>query len=197
MAFVEVRELANYLKMDEAALSDAQNTQLRTYIEMAEAVAAAHIGTTTLAAHDVSETIVLPRNRNSIQVSDGPIAETGNVTEVQVSGYDAMDLDDVKLPHYWVIWRDDDFPKYTDITVEYTAGWEEGDSAWGATLPALVRHAIVMIAGDVYQNPNQSIVMEHIGDYTIQRAGSRPGQLVTAIPDRAMTLLAPFCKPEF
>jgi hypothetical protein len=190
-----VLELANYLKISDA--SDTTTTYLRTYLEIAESAVAAHMGATTLVAHDVSEVAVLPRVRPTIQLADGPVADTSNITKVQVSGYDEMDLDDIKLPHYWVIMRNDDFPANVNITVEYTAGWDEGDSVDDGDLPTGIRHAIILTAADFYQNPDKSIVSERIGDWAVTRSGARVSDIVSQLPERALMMLAPYVKPEF
>jgi hypothetical protein len=128
---------------------------------------------------------------------DGPVADASAITKVQVSGYDEMDLDDIKLPHYWVIMRDDDFPANVNITIEYTAGWEEGDSVDDGDLPTGVRKAIILTAADFYQNPDKSIVSERIGDWAVTRSGARVSDVVTELPERALSMIAPYLRPEF
>jgi len=177
MSIVGTSEVAEYLRID-----DAQD--LQPHIEIAEAIVAGLLDAGTLGTRSVTETQTLRRSRNSVQLQDGPVSSKDEIQSVTVDGEAAMDLDDLRFPHYWVVERSDLFPSDTEITLEYTAGFT------ATTLPGPIRAAIIMLAAELYSRPRTAVQSERIGDYAYTMAPD-----ADFVRKAAAAMVAPWKRP--
>lgn len=190
MPFITTEDVAEYLKITDTPA-------IEPHIDLAEALIAEALGTHTLEERTVTEVKRLPRTRNTIETAEGPIANQGQIVSVQVTGYSAMDLDDVKLPNFWAIGRNDDFPDHVDITLQYLAGFADDDSSTDNNLPRPIKKALIVTAADLYMHPDKRKVSEKIGDYSYQLQGANFDTEPQTVPDLAMKLIRRWVRPNY
>jgi hypothetical protein len=167
----------------------SEDPKLESCIIIAEAMAAAYIGTDTLEQTARSESITPPRDRANLEVSYGPITAVGAVTDKD--GDSLHDSNNELTFDNWRIKLEDGFCQNKKCLLEYTTGWvKKGEGA--SDLPARVRQAIVIIACTVYRRgPNAgSITSERLGDWAATYAEPKTGKSALLPDDAAMLLRA-------
>lgn len=152
-----------------------------------------------LEASDVAPKVRMRRGRDSIELPIGPILDISKFTALTV-GTAAFDLDDLTLPHPWLIERTDglQFAAGALVEMEYSAGFEV-DSAGGGELPEELRRAILLLAGEIQASPNGQKVREKIGDWEVELrgvAGNQGDPDSLAIGQKVRLLIKNWAKPR-
>ncbi len=178
--FVQVSDLAA-LGQNEIDLSNtAQVSQAKAALCDSEQMVAAWIGADTLVEHSVIETIkFLPRLKNNIEISDGPITTLNSVK----IGDDILDSDLVEIVNHWTVFRNDNilFPRATTIVIDYLAGYRV-NSDGSTTMPLNVQQAILKMAVNCFANPISDLTEERIGDYAYVRGRTEDDAQVIPLP---------------
>lgn len=181
MSFISTAEVAGYLQVTD-------DSKYATAVEMAEAVVAAYLGTDSLLEEDVTETVVLPRQKNSVELSYGPIDSIDSVTGIDLDGT-AEDLDDWRLFTHWGLRRASEVSGGASVEVSYTKGWHEDGSAEDSNLPELIRKAIIRLAASRSKRPDAELKSERIGDYAYTLADAAGGETEMRLPHDIELLL--------
>lgn len=183
--FVETSEVAAYWQVPDSAA-------IRPHIDAAEALIAAALGAETLEAHEVTQTHVCPVRKQLVEFDDGPVSALVSLT-VDGTEIDLTDEDEVIEVKPWFVRRNAGFSKSSKVVLIYTAGYEPGDSASDSNLPAQLRDAIIIAAGERYTQPDARKTSERIGDYayTLQ---ADPGQAQELSPT-VLALIRKYRRP--
>lgn len=195
---------AEFVTIPELAAASRQSIDLDDEEAALQAVAAIHRAEAQLAGwlrsegleeRQVVQVSSLRRPRNTVELIDGPVTSIANVNSVKVGG-EAVDLSTIRLAHRWAIGRTDDFPKDTDIEVDFLAGFRiESDGT--TTMPSIVKQALLALAVDVWTNPDARKVSEKIGDYQYTTAAAtRAAPEEDDIPQHVQRMLRGWRKPQ-
>lgn len=180
-------ELADYLGIQDDPVI------LGPRIELAEALVAAYLRTSTLAQRELSARIRPVRNVAAVELPDGPVDSRRSILELHLNGSPVAE-GLIRLPSHWSVGIEDGFQRGSLVEVDFLAGWTDGlDSVEGA-IPELVRQAVIVTAADAHQRRDEAKVSERIGDYAYQM-GNPGTSAPMSVPPRATTLLAQWRKP--
>jgi hypothetical protein len=168
----------------------ASDVKVTYAISAAEQLVAEYIGARSLAEASRTEKIRPPRDRETVEVSHGPMTA---LTSVTVDGT-AQDVGDF-LVGYWGLGISDPEVKWAankTVSLAYTSGW-----ANEAALPLSLKEAILIVGQQSYtRDPTGRLkASESIGDFSVSWVNEAQSGL-NPIPITATTLLTAFKRPQ-
>lgn len=178
-----------------ARLGVADSSKVAGAVAMGEAQACAYIGCEQLDLTSQSERIRPPRDRDSIEITKGPLTV---LTSLSVDGTE-VDLADL-TSSYWSVGLYDLTAKFAcgkTVAVAYQSGW-----ANEAALPANVLEAVLLAGVQSYSVDLTAgglvRTAESLGDWSIsysQLQTSSSSSTVTSLPLSATSLLTKYRRP--
>lgn len=183
-SLIDTIDVADFLRQPDSY-------KFQAAIDLAHALVASEIGTTTLEERAVVDTLDLYDNRDLIIVSDGPIA---SVEEVLINNQAAV-LSGFRVGKWTISRRSDDlWLAGATNQISFTAGYRGPHDSAGPNVPEQIRQALIITAAMIYKNPDATMLSERIGDYSYMRQQASSGKF-GALPPEAQVLLRNYKRP--
>jgi hypothetical protein len=187
--FVTTAELAAYLGRDDSPT-------LLHPLEMAQALIEGFLGG-SVEDRTVTESHKLFYDLDGdevLVVRDGPIRSVTSLTINDGDTDEDADVDEL-IVKPWTISRADGFTKNTTLEIVFEAGWEPNASDGAATqMPKRMRQALMLVAAEIVQRPQQNIKSETIGDYSYTLEETQEG--VFGLSERTRVMLEKWRKAD-